>query len=249
MVAAASFGSAAWRRERVGPRALVLAIVVLFHLGLLLAVLLARAPAKLAEPATTVVRLIPLPPAPAPAPARAARAPRPVAARAATRVPRPIVTTPPVKDAPPPALFTTELMEAVDISKLPSHRGEASAAAGNASGADSAATYGPGGGPHGERLYAAEWYREPTDAEVAPYLSKARPGGGTADIACRTIEHFGVEDCVELGETPPGSGLSRALRQAAWQFKVRPPRVGGKTEVGAWVRIHYTITVAGEGGG
>lgn len=96
-----------------------------------------------------------------------------------------------------------------------------------------------GQGPGGVRLYAAQWYREPTDAEIGPYLPARRMQGDWAVIACRTIEKFHVEDCQELGESPAGSGLARALRQASWQFLVRPPRVNGKSQVGEWVRIRF----------
>ncbi|WP_051504239.1 hypothetical protein [Sphingomonas jaspsi] len=95
-----------------------------------------------------------------------------------------------------------------------------------------------GTAPNGEPLYAAEWYREPTNAELGGYLPKNMPeGGGAGLIACRTVAGFRVEDCVELGSDPPGSRLASAVRQAAWQFRVRPPRVGGKVLVGTWVRI------------
>jgi protein TonB len=81
------------------------------------------------------------------------------------------------------------------------------------------------------------WQREPTHAELVTYLPPGIRPSGWGVIACRTIEDFRVDDCYELGQSPPGSGLSRAVRRAAWQFRVRPPRIGGKPVIGAWVRI------------
>ena len=233
--------------RRPGGRTVALIAIVLVHALLLLALLFAANPPLLTKVTPPlVVRLIT--PAPAPAP-RPIAVPRVVPHPNAVRIPKPIVDVPPRKETPP-ALFRTELFDAVDISKLPSSKGTvvADGTGGTGSGADSGTAYGPGAGPGGARLYAAQWYREPTDAELAPYLPRGLPDAATADIACRTIAHYGVEDCYELGETPPGTGLSRGLRQAGWQFKVRPPRIGGKDEIGAWVRIHYTISVTRKDG-
>lgn len=93
-----------------------------------------------------------------------------------------------------------------------------------------------GTAPNGEPLYAARWYREPYDDELRGYLSTAT-GPGWGLIACRTAPDYRVEDCVGLEESPRGSLINRAVLAAAWQFKVRPPRLGGRSLVGAWVRI------------
>jgi len=93
-----------------------------------------------------------------------------------------------------------------------------------------------GSGPNGETLYAAAWYREPYADELSGYLSTAT-GPGWGLIACRTASDFRVEDCIAVDEYPAGSNINRAILAAAWQFKVRPPRVGGQTRVGEWVRI------------
>ena len=115
-------------------------------------------------------------------------------------------------------------LDSSDISKL------GSAASGSEG--DSEAV---GRGPHGEVLYAAEWAREPTDAEIGGYWPHNTPGWGL--VACKTIPGNRVEDCVELDQSPRGSHLASAVRQAAWQFKVRPPRKNGREMIGAWVRI------------
>lgn len=93
-----------------------------------------------------------------------------------------------------------------------------------------------GTAPNGQPLYAAAWYREPHDDELRGYLSTAS-GPGWGLIACRTAPDFRVEDCVGLEEYPRGSQITRAILAAAWQFRVRPPRLGGQPQVGSWVRI------------
>ncbi len=131
---------------------------------------------------------------------------------------------------------------ATDIGKI---KGHANAAADDGDdGKDSTAPYGPGEGPGGARLYNAQWYREPTHAQLAYYLKPGTPAG-TAYIECKTIENYHVENCRELGETPPGAGIARALREASWQFLVRPPRRGGKPLIGEWVRIRFDLTLVG----
>lgn len=96
-----------------------------------------------------------------------------------------------------------------------------------------------GTAPNGEPLYRAAWHREPTDAELAGYLSTA-DGPGWALIACRTAPRFRVEDCVLEQEYPAGSRIGRSVLAASWQFRVRPPRIGGQLQTGAWVRIHIS---------
>ena len=93
-----------------------------------------------------------------------------------------------------------------------------------------------GTAPNGEPLYAARWYREPTRQEMAGYLSTATPPS-VALIACRTVEGYYVEDCVLIEESPAGSMIGRAALAAAWQFRVRPARIGGREQFGSWVRI------------
>jgi protein TonB len=93
-----------------------------------------------------------------------------------------------------------------------------------------------GRAPNGDILYGAEWYREPTDAELDGYMPRNAPEGYGV-IACKTAPGHRVEDCVELENFPAGSHLASAVRQAAWQFKVRAPRKNGQELMGAWVRI------------
>lgn len=176
----------------------------------------------------------------------------PAAAKATattTRAPKPSVTPPvlpPTTTQPNMILLNHDEFAASDISKLPSHAGDLAGAANNGGGgAGEAGDTGLAGGrgPHGEPLYNAEWYRRPTDAQLDTYVAKYKPAEGSwGEIACRTAPRFHVEDCVALADSPPGSHLAYALQEAGWQFLVRPPRVGGKSLVGAWVRIHIEFS-------
>lgn len=145
---------------------------------------------------------------------------------------RPPVPPPPPIPAPRPLdmiELTREEFAAADIRKL-----GRSKLAGQQQAADDSEEVGRA--PNGEVLYGAEWYRKPTDTELAGYLPRNAPEGWGL-VACRTIPGYRVEDCVELGNHPPGSRLAGAVRQAAWQFRVRPPRKNGRELVGAWVQI------------
>lgn len=164
---------------------------------------------------------------------------------AARKVPEVRPIQPPVPhDAPVPPLRLLKLSSqdfaAADISKMARPATGQSPDAGVGQGGTSA--HGPGEGPGGAKLYNAQWYREPTEAEMATYMPRRATGRGWAVIACRTEQRYRVADCRELGESPPGSGLSRASRQAAWQFLVKPPRIDGRPLIGSWVRIRFDFT-------
>lgn len=152
----------------------------------------------------------------------------------------------------PPAPTTLSLpgvmslsLASSDISKIAAPAGDESAGSGNSSGSGSGSTYGPGEGPGGAALYNADWYRRPTDAELGTYLPKNAPTEGWGLVACQTIADNHVDNCRQLGESPLGSGFSRAVRQAAWQFLIRPPRIGGRPLIGAWVRIRIVYRQGG----
>jgi len=133
-------------------------------------------------------------------------------------------------------------LAAADVSRM---KGPAPGSASDGQGEDDHAAQGAGIGPGGVMLYKAQWRREPTRAEMATYLPQGGALSGWGRIACRTIENFRVEDCQILDEFPRGSGFGRAVQDAAWQFRIIPPRVGNKPKVGAWVSIHYEVTQRG----
>lgn len=136
------------------------------------------------------------------------------------------IVTPPKSHEKSPVLIemSADELAAADIGNLPKNSG---------SNGDSEAV---GRAPNGDVLYAAEWARHPTDAELGGYLPANAPDGFGL-VACKTIPDDRVDDCVELDQEPHGSHLASAVRQAAWQFRVRPPRKNGHPLIGAWVRI------------
>ncbi|MFM5884169.1 MAG: hypothetical protein ACKOQ3_02350 [Novosphingobium sp.] len=156
-----------------------------------------------------------------------------------TQTPTPPAPVPLAAPPPPIIPLSRSQMAAFDISRLPRATPPAAPAKGLMGPADLGVpgdSKRVGTAPGGQPMYAAAWYREPYPEELRGYLSLA-DGPGWALIACRTVPDFKVDDCVGLDEYPTGSQIQRAVLAAAWQFKVRPPRVGGVSRVGDWVRI------------
>ena len=227
---------AQWQRPSARQRALVIGLTLVAEL-LFLLVLLGFGPASLTgrDPGRpTLVDLINASPASEPAPTQSKSAEAEVQA---ARVPQ--TDTPKLPPSPLAkssfVKLTSDEFAAADISKLGSAGGQ-----GRSSGETSASV---GTGPGGATLYKAEWYREPTDAELAGYLpGRSIEPGSWAEVACKTIPDNRVENCQAIGESPPGSGLGKALRLAGWQFRIRPPRIDGKPQVGTWVKVHIEFT-------
>jgi protein TonB len=235
-------GSADWRKPSARRRAAAIGLTLVAEL-LFLIVLLGlspRLPVKvLFQPQAVTIDLQPVSPA-----TRKPQPKRTLQSSAKPQTQKPVIKPPPVT-LPPPKLpvvpVTADELAAGDISKLGTKGAGPSQSA--------TAAYGPGEGPSGAHLYNAEWYREPTNAELGYYLPKEVDRGSWAMIACRTIDHYHVDNCYLLGESPMGSGLARAMRLAAWQFLVRPPNIDGKPLIGSWVRIRIDFSDDGEKSG
>lgn len=236
-------------RLRAGARKRATGIVLTLFVELLLCLaLLTLAPPILRQKEVPVeVKLFNLP-ASEPAPP----APEPAASPESRRAAEPQERQPaaPAEAAPPqpaerPVLspfipLTRDQLAVADIGAMPA-RPPAAVASRPLAGPPNTASPGDsqrvaGSGPNGEPLYAASWYREPYDDELSGYLATAS-GPGWGLIACRTAPNFRVEDCIALDEYPERSNIARAVLAAAWQFKVRPPQIGGRPQVGEWVRI------------
>lgn len=170
--------------------------------------------------------------------------PQPKAAES-PQVPAPAIPAPQAPAAEPVPTPLVKLdskdLASADLRSFPSPSRPAAVAGPPAPSTASDTPLVDGTGPNGEKLYAAAWQREPSDGELRGYLSTAQPGWAT--IACRTVANFRVEDCVPVAESPRGSQMLRAVLAAAWQFRVRPPRVGGRSQVGEWVRIRIDYEV------
>ena len=240
--------SSPYERPPLRRRASGLALAVAVNLGLLLVLLTLGkfAPDVRKASRSLVVDLLPESHSAA-APTKTEVAQRPLERLPSETIPLPkppIVLPAKPTIAPPPTKqswieMSTEDLAAADVRNLP----KAGAGSGNAG--DSEVV---GRGPHGETLYAAEWARHPTDAELGGYLPANAPEGYGL-VACKTIPGDRVEDCIELDQEPRGSHLASAVRQAAWQFRVRPPRKNGVPLIGSWVSIRIDYVHLGRGAG
>jgi protein TonB len=228
-----------WRRPSVSQRGVAIGLTILAELVFLM-ILLGLQPASWTDRKASRPTTVDLIPEDKPPPPTVASAGRDAQVPVDNPVPQPPAPrVPPVPNAKSPFLeLTREEFAAADISKL----GTAGGKMASSGRGDSDASVGTG--PGGVTLYAAAWYpRPPTDAELGGYLPKRSiPEGAWAEVACKTIPGNRVENCQALGESPPGSGLASAIRQAGWQFRIRPPRVNGQPQVGTWVKVHIEFT-------
>jgi hypothetical protein len=222
-------------RDRAGAVALTLTVyaVMLAILAIFGGSPLARIKAE--DALNTMLVTPPAPPPPREPPARReggspklhklAPEPAPVLATAAPAVIAPIVDLP-----------KTEFAE----------EGPASAASGPAqtggtgNGTDGTGTgTGNQSGSGGPIIYKAEWQKLNSPAELNRNMPRSLPPGiGWGEIVCRASAKFRVTDCKLWGESPKGSGYGKAVLGIADLFRVKPPIVDGKPQIGAFVLIH-----------
>ncbi|PKB14630.1 protein TonB [Novosphingobium kunmingense] len=250
-------------RDRYGARAPSLALTLLVEAALILAVLsIGLTPDQpKTRPGTRLVSVAirpaddDKPQTEKSAPARTAQSRvQPRVQPKSADVVTPVVAPQVAPAAPPPPAFIAlpkNQMAALDISRVQrtaSAPGPTKALYGPADMGVAGDSKRVGSAPNGQPLFAASWYREPSDGELAGYLSTA-DGPGYALIACRTVADWRVDSCVALDEYPDGSNMARAVLAAAWQFRVRPPRLGGVYKVGEWVRIRIDYELRPRRGG
>lgn len=232
---------AAPQRSRYWAALLSLGVCALILLALLSMAVL-RDQGQSARGLLTAMRLGPPPgekqpnPTKAQAAAKSATTPQHTQPTAAPKLPPHIdVNNPNKVDWPEGFIHTSHAeMAAADIGNIHS-----APSAGSASASAGGGGHGGGEGAGGTSYYNVDWYRKPPETALENYMRPGQNPGRWAEIACRMIENYHVEDCHELAEEPRGSGMARVLREAAWQFLVRPPRLNGKPLLGSWVRIRY----------
>ena len=229
---------------RTQARAGAMALTLLVYALLIALMLIFRnAPPRNLQTEARLTTILPTPPKPKP-PVKPKLNPSPRLAKfLGVQSERPPAPAPPLlPDEPAPAIIapiielpSLALAEA-GPSSAPGQSAQAGAGDGQLGGGMSF-TAGSGGMP----LSKAEWFRDPTYDELRRYLPANAPGKGWGLIACRTMSKYRVTDCEILGESPRGSGYAKAARDAAHQYMVKPPRINGKAQIGAWVsiRINY----------
>ena len=233
-------------QEQPRRRALLLALLLHLLVGLFFAVQKREPIAKMGEEGLKTFNVAPAGPKGSEAQKTEQKTKQKTQAKQAASQVQPVVPQTPPPQTPPPVVrdfqmpfiqLSSQDYASSNIGKQASLRPPAGPAMADAGGNGPS---GPGSGPGGATLYPADWYREPTDAELSGYLKPNMPRQGFGTIACRTVAQHHVEDCYIISESPRGSGFGRSVLNAAWQFLVRPPRINGKEQVGAWVSIRIT---------
>ncbi len=246
-------------RSSTRRRSAAFVLTIIAHI-LIILLLLRLAPSLPTSPngqrTPTTFQMLPDRGAPSPEPSTSRAAKAQPASRGSR--PRPAVlpiASPLAKAAPAPPpgklnlgielLGGDELFKAADVAKLPQHPEDRLAKVEKQkplTQKKSATVYGPGTGPDGGPVYEmVDWYRPLTDAEMDGYLPH-QPAGSWGIIACKTALDYRIENCRTVSESPVGSGIARAMRQAAWQFRVIPPKENGRPLIGVWmqVKLYYT---------
>jgi protein TonB len=85
-------------------------------------------------------------------------------------------------------------------------------------------------------LAARAWVRKPSSSQLDRYRPTGSPAGWGV-VSCRTAPGRRVTDCVEVESFPASSRLASAVKRAAWQFRIMPPRRNGEDLIGEWVQI------------